>query len=174
MKKIDSKSFKEVYDSYWPILYLHAYKMLRDKDEAKDLLQDLFIHVWENKSEIRFDQIRPYLYVSLRNRIINRYAHTKVKNKYLDKVKNLPIQDLLYNHVEEGLILKELENRIEEGVKQLPKRMQEIFRLSREEYFNHSEIAEQLNISTHTVKKTINRALKEIRKKISLVIQVFG
>lgn len=170
LEKTNSNSFKEIYDSYWPILYLHAYKMLQDKDEAKDILQDLFIHVWENKSQIRFDQIRPYLYVSLRNRIINRFAHSKVKNKYLDEIKHLPVQDQLYQHVEEDLILKELEKSIDEGINQLPERMQEIFRLSREKHLNHSEIATQLNISTHTVKKTINRALKAIRSKISLLL----
>lgn len=170
MEKHDPKTFKSIYDSYWPILYLHAYKMLQDKDEAKDILQDLFIHVWENKNQIRFDQLRPYLYVSLRNRIINRFAHSKVKNKYLDEIKHLPVQDQFYQHVEEELIFKELARSIDEGINLLPERMQEIFRLSREKHLNHTEIADKLNISTHTVKKTINRALKTIRSKISLLL----
>lgn len=174
MSKPDSSSFKGVYDMYWPILYLHAYKMLQDKDEAKDILQDLFIHIWENRDQINFSQIRPYLYVSLRNRIINRYSHTKVKDRYIESMKYLSEHMHLYQHVEEDLLYKELENNIEEGINHLPERMQEIFRMSRDAELSHSEIAEYLNISPHTVKKTINRALKVIRSKITLIAIFFS
>lgn len=172
--KLNPSCFKGVYDTYWPVLYLHACKMLQDEDEAKDIVQDLFIHIWENKEQINFSQIRPYLYVSLRNRIINRYAHAKVKDRYIDSIKHLSDHLQLHHHVEEALLYKELENNIEEGINLLPERMQEIFRMSRDAQLSHSEIAEHLNISPHTVKKTINRALKVIRTKISLLTILFS
>ncbi len=168
----DMTAFYQVYMSYWPLLYSHAVRMLRDEEEAKDVVQDLFIYAWENRSKIQFDKIKPFLYVSLRNRVINRSLRSKVEQKYLKRT--FPVHNFdEYLHVEEDVVYKELEAEIEKGIEALPPKMQAIFRMSRVENLSHKEIAEQLKVTTDNVKKTINRALKIIRSGMTKIIFTF-
>lgn len=162
-------AFAELYNRYKGYLYLHAYRMLQDKDEAKDIVQELFAGLWAKRATLTMpDSVNDYLYGAIRNRIINFIAHKKVIARYTATLKNylesgIPPSD-------ERFIAKELMQLIEGEVAQLPGKMREVFELSRKHNLSHRQIATKLNISDKTVKKQVSNAIKIIKLKINLTI----
>ena len=79
LKEHDQLAFAEVYRRYWHPLFLHAYKMLNDEDQAKDVIQELFIALWSKipSTEIR-TSLKSYLYVMARNSVINYIRKNKI------------------------------------------------------------------------------------------------
>lgn len=167
IKKGDSHAFTEVYNRYWTVLFLHARKMLRDDEEAKDVVQELFTHLW-NKSEALSPNasLSAYLYKAIRNRIYNLIAHKQVINDY---------QQSLIHFMEEGELItdefireRELAAVIEQEIQLLPLKMREVFELSRKQHLSYKEIGEQLGISEHTVKRQVSNALGILRSKLGV------
>lgn len=89
MKNGDHLAYSEVYDRYFYLLFLFAYKKLRDEDMSKDFVQDLFMKVWKRKASIsESGKLSSFLYISIRIRIFDHFARHKVENKYLSFLKN--------------------------------------------------------------------------------------
>jgi RNA polymerase sigma-70 factor (ECF subfamily) len=167
--KGDEAAYTEIYNRFKGILHLHAYKKLGNLEEAKDVVQELFTAIWNNRNEMpQTDNLSGYLYQSLRNRIFNMIAHKKVEAKYIDSISQF------FN---EGYVItdhlvreKELHSRIEAEISNLPLKMQQVFLLSRKSYLSHKEIAEKLSISESTVKNQIKNALKILRSKLGTTV----
>lgn len=159
-------AFEEVYDRYWGMMYIHAYKMLKDEDDAKDVVQELFTNLWANCSALELRvSLKAYLHTALRNRILNLFNSQKVRNSYVESL-SLYFQE---QHLvaEERFREKELGHIIEQEISNLPEKMRNVFELSRKKHLSHKEIAAELQISDKTVKKQINNAIKILKLKIS-------
>lgn len=166
----DNGAFHELYTRFFPILYVHATQKVVDRQDAKDLVQDTFMHLYHKKNELgEVHNFAAYLYVLLKNRILNFVAKQSVRSTYLDKLE----QDSFNMAVENYVFERELQAQIENGVNHLPEKMRQIFILSRYEHLSHKEIAEKLNISDKTVKRQIVNALKIIKSKLHTVIILF-
>ena len=173
LKQGDRTAFTEIYNRYWPPLFLHVRKMLSDDDRAQDVVQELFTWIWQRCEQVEFNTSLPaYLYSSARNRVLNEFKHEKVKNARLEEIVSF-VQKGVYE-ADEALRLKELIYTIEAEVEKMPARMREIFELSRNENLSHKEIAERLNISEHTVRTQIQRALKLLRLKLNVPAAVMA
>lgn len=165
-KEGDHKAYSELYDRYSGVLYAHVLRRLNDREEAKDIVHELFTYLWVNRETIQiYGQFSGYLYTSVRNRVIKVIAHKTVVSRYVDvenlrKHKSLPSDFLIREN--------QLKRLIEKEVDALPPRMREVFVLSRESYLTHKEIACQLNISELTVKKQMSNALKVLRTRLGL------
>ncbi len=165
----DRKAFSVIYDRYKEVLYRHAYRMLRDEEEVKDILQELFANLWNRRFDLpHTDNLSSYLYKAVRNRVLDRIAHRKVEERYLSS---------LADFLEAGVCMtdelvreKELAQLIEKEVSKLPPRMREVFELSRRDNLSYKEIAEVLQISDKTVKKQVSNALTFLKGKIDLVV----
>lgn len=163
----DTHAFSEIYRRYRGVLYLHALRMLHDEEEAKDVLQDLFTVLWDNRHGIQYhSSFSSYLYKALRNRILDLMSHKKVEQKYIDS---------LARFIEEGECVtdqlireKELAQVIESEISLLPPRMREVFEMSRNTDLSYKQIADELHISDKTVKKQVSSALHILRNKIDL------
>lgn len=160
-------AFAELYNRYKSPLYLHAYRMLQDEEEAKDVVQEMFAAIWAKRETLVIPtSVDAYLYSSIRNRILNFIAHQKVIAKYAGS-----LVDYLENGIsvtDEKIREKELIKILENEVALLPSKMREVFELSRNQDLSHKQIAEQLNISDKTVKKQVSNAIKILRLKINL------
>ncbi|MCC8426390.1 RNA polymerase sigma-70 factor [Mucilaginibacter sp. UR6-11] len=165
LRKGDIGAFTEIHHRYYGVLYRHAGKRLPQREEIKDLLQDLFSYVWNNREKLVFNtSLAAYLYTATRNRIFNIYKHQKVKLDYVESFQQFlkhdePIADELLRE-------KELIALVEKEVAALPPQMRLIFELSRNQYLSHRQIADQLNISPFTVRKQVNNSLKILRLKL--------
>ncbi|MFD1143615.1 RNA polymerase sigma factor [Larkinella insperata] len=165
-------AFAEIYERYKGVLYLHAYRMLGDEDEAKDILQELFTALWVRRKELNFiSALSAYLYQAVRNRVLDVIARKKTEEKYIDSLSQfIASGEYITDHkVREN----ELRSIIESEVARLPAKMKEIFELSREENLSYKEIADALNISDKTVKKQVSNALKILRQRIEMIAVYF-
>lgn len=167
----NEKAFAEIYERYWGLMFHHVLKMTGDKDETKDLVQELFTNLWLNIEQIEPEtNISAYLYVSARNKVINLIRHDKVKNNYLSSLSNFANHH--QNSILEQLSAKDLSIAIDREIQNLPCKMREIFELSRKKFRSHKEIAEELQISDKTVKKQINNAIKILRLRLNIFILI--
>lgn len=168
IKEGDHLAYTQLFDRFYGLLYIHALKIIRDEDEAKDLVQELFEMIWKKRESLCFTgSISSYLYACIRNLVLNQIAHQKVRARYVDSLKEFMEQEdyLADFQVRE----QQLKQFIEEAIAALPTKMSEIFRLSRHEYLSHKEIAAKLDLSELTVKTQVKRALKILKPKFGFV-----
>jgi len=175
LKEGDEVAFTEIYERYWALLLRHARRMLKDDEEARDVLQDVFSTFWDNATTLQIkSSLSAYLYALVRNRILNMVVRDKVKANYLQSLQGF--MDEGHATTDHAIREKQLASRIEEELALLPPKMREVFLLSRDHYLSYNEIAQKLNISDNTVKKQISNALKQLRLKLGslflLVIMV--
>jgi len=172
LKNGDHMAYKEIYNRYWGILYRHSLRMLQDAEQTKDVIQDVFTMLWVKRAEFEFQvSLSAFLYASVRNRTLNQIDHSKVRTKYMDS---------LQQAIEEGecstdnlVNEKELTKRIEAELANLPEKMRVVFELSRKHDYSYKEIADELSITDHTVKKQMSNALKILRSRINFLFSIF-
>ncbi len=169
IKSEDKTAFKEVYERYFDVLYVHAYKRLHDKEEAQDVVQEIFTILWDKRESILLTTSLPaYLYTAVRNRILNIISHQQVASNYIQSLQHFIDQGSCQtDHLARE---NQLIAMIEKEIAALPPRMQEIFALSRKAYLSHREIAEELDLSEQTVKKQVNNALRILRTRLGLFL----
>lgn len=162
-------AYTEIYNRYKIVLHTHAYKWMRDREEAKDIIHELFAFLWDKRADIQFNtNLSGYLYVSLRNKIFNRVSRKKIESEYITSLQGFIDRG---NCITDHLVReKQLSNLIEKEIAELPHKMREVFELSRKSNLSHKEIAEQLGLSDQTVRKHIQHALKILRTKLGLYL----
>jgi len=169
LKSGDHSAFSEIYSRYMGILYVHALKMLRDADEAEDVVAELFTSLWEKAADLNFNNtLSAYLYRAVKNKVFNILAHRKIKEAYFESLQTY-IDGGEWNTTE-LYRAKELAKIIENEVAKMPSKMREVFEMSRNLNLSHKEIAAELGISDKTVKKQINNAIKMLRLKVNLFV----
>ncbi|RZL34833.1 MAG: RNA polymerase sigma-70 factor [Pedobacter sp.] len=167
----DEQAFTEIYHRFYGLLFIHASKRLKDEEEAKDVVQQLFESLWLKRAQVRSDgNLSAYLYTAIRHRILDIFSHQEVENKYVDSLQSFIDQDqeLTDYRVRE----KQMKALIESEIDSLPLKMREIFLLSRMENKSHKEIAEKLGISELTVKTQVKKALRILRSKLGLFVYI--
>lgn len=165
-KNGDDNAFSELYRLYWEKLFRHALTMTSCEDMAKDIVQEVFIELWDRLREQDINvSLRSYLFIMIRNRTLNLMARGKVQMKYLES---------LGDYLEKGenctdhlLRERQLREQINKQVASLPDKMRIIFEMSRNDLMTYKEIAEQLSLSDKTVKKQVSNALKILRVKLA-------
>lgn len=169
LQQKDRRAFAEIYERYWSLLYATALKITRDEAASMDVVQDIYTDFWDNPSRFAtHTSLRAYLYTTVRHRVIDAIKHQKVRERYLDSLAVFAQQYV--DDTSDTVIYSDLVRLIEAVVSDLPPRMQRIFRMSRAEGLSYAEIAQELEITEHTVKKTINRALHVLRHKLLQLI----
>lgn len=168
LKSDDHVAFTQIFDRYNKLLYSHAYNKLRNEDESRDVVQEVFIRTWEKRSAIHDNNLAGLLFTMLRNKIINLISHQKVVNDYTSSLKDYELnRSVSSDHLVREKLFAAL---IEDEIAALPPRMKEIFLLSRREHLSNKEIAAKLDLSEHTVADQIKKALRILRPKIGLIL----
>ncbi|WP_316793203.1 RNA polymerase sigma-70 factor [Pedobacter frigoris] len=169
LRKDDASAFTVIYNRYFDVLYVHAYKRLQDKDEAQDVIHELFAHIWNKRRDFFIKtNLSAYLATAVRNKILDVISHQEVESKYVSSLQGfLDEGHCITDHRVRERQLVEL---IDKGIADLPPKMREVFELSRRHQMSHKQIAEQLNLSEQTVRKQVNNALKILRVKLGLML----
>jgi RNA polymerase sigma-70 factor (family 1) len=163
--KGDEAGISCLYDLLWQKLYTYASKILQDKSAASDVIQDLFIKLWEKRAALpEVVNVEGYLFRSLKHAMLNYLQSTKIREKHLEAFSKVCSE--MDNLTLDGIYQKELVTLIKNSSANLPGRMKEIFIMNRFEHKTVSEIAKELNLSEQTVRNQINLALKKIRPTI--------
>lgn len=168
----DQQAYTELYNRFKGVLYVHAYRILQNKDDAKDVVQELFTVLWTKRASLTFKTgIASYLYTAVRNRVFDEISRKKVKSRYFESLKDFSLEEGYYT--DDLLHEKELSALIEKETAALPDKMRQIFELSRKVNLSHKEIAEQLLISDKTVKKQVSNAVRILRLKLANALMLF-
>jgi RNA polymerase sigma-70 factor (family 1) len=166
----DQVAYTEIYHRYKFILHQHAWNKVRNKEEAQDILQEVFTNLWLKRGTINISSnLSGYLYSAVRNRVLDHFSHSEVKLKYIHNIKPDLTQDVPTDHRVRENQLKAL---IEKEIAELPPRMREVFEMSRKQHMTYKEIAEKLGTSEETVKKQVSGALKVLRVKLGILVYI--
>lgn len=151
---VNKKDFEELYKEYWQRLYDFALAKTHDKDVAEEIVQDLFVTIWEKRKKLRVSNLQSYLFVSIRNKVITYYKQKIFAD--LDTATNTIAPDY-------PLFLEELEASLQGAMRQLPEKTRDIFLLNRFEGKSAHEISEKLRIPERTVEYHITQALRQLK-----------
>lgn len=164
-KEGNRSAFKLIYERYWQLLYVSACKILKDEDEAKDIVQEVFISLLHKRADLEINiSLSSYLYTAVRYKVLDVISRRKVRQDHLESLSQYISTGSL--STDRAMIEKEINAEIEKEIQNLPEKMKEVFELSRKEELSHKEIANILNISDKTVKKQISNALKLLKYKL--------
>lgn len=169
----DVMAFNIIFKKYNRELYAAAYNKLRDREEAKDVVQDVFSRLWCKAGEINLTKadLPSYLHIAVRNRIFDLISKKKSASAYLEDLRTYLLESA--EHADYLIREKQMKAMIEEEIATLPPRMREVFVLSRNHHLSHKEIAHQLNVSDQTVTDQVKKALKILKTKVSLLPILF-
>ncbi len=161
--KGDEEAFGQLFHMYWKKIFNVALKFTKSVSVSEELTQDVFLKIWIKKSElIHIKNVEAYLYTIARNHILNELRKCAKEQQFNEYLVNYfsTIDDL----PEDRLHTKELQTLVTKAVDLLPARQRRIYYMSRNESLTHEEIAIRLQISKHTVKSHINKALAFIKR----------
>jgi RNA polymerase sigma-70 factor (ECF subfamily) len=156
-------SFKVLFDAYYEALSRYAFTILNDKIEAEDIVQNVYINLWENRMKFEIQtSARALLYKSVYNASLNRLKHLKLKAKHVND--SIYTQD--HSYQEQSLDQKELMIKLNQALESLPEQCRKIFEMSRFQQLKYQEIADQLNLSIKTIENQMGKALKILRSAL--------
>lgn len=165
IKEGDRKAFDLLFKNYAQNIYRFSYSYLKSKEDAEEIVQEVFIKLWDKRSTLRIDlQISSFLFTIAYNSILNQIRKNKNRVKAIAAKK--AEQPAHHLHVEEELVFNEYQQHAQVAISSLPPQRKKIFMLSRENHLSYIEIARELNISPRTVEVHISQALKDIKKHL--------
>lgn len=173
LQKGDEEAFAYVFKTFYPPLFNYAGRILRDEEQANDVVQDTFCRLYENRSNITIHiSLKSYLYRSVYNNCIDLIRHKKVANAYVDA----KMLDFYFSRIiqlpeaELKMLDEDIGEAIREAIAHLPERCRQIFCLSKLEGLSNKQIAEQLGISVKTVETQMTTAFVRLRKELEWLL----
>ena len=164
--KGDRQAFSVVFRQYYPDLVHFAHTFLKDRSTAEEIVQDVFIRLWENRSLFCITvSLKSFLLKAVQNKCIDQLRHLKVRSQYQSAVLEHP--PLYENDTEQYLLYSELQRDLQKALKALPGELSEVFVMSRLQGRTYSEVAGKLNVSVRTIENRISKALAFLREQLS-------
>ncbi len=167
-------AFDELFRKYYRRLVYFSLNVVKNKDSAEEVVQDLFVNFWEKKDKLLLKvSLKAYLYRAVYNNSIQYY---KKQQRFVHN--DVALLGELPDDYHDILEQSEAEERIYQTIEQLPEKCKEIFKLKRFDELKNREIAEKLKISIKTVETQMTRALKYLTKNLGdlilIVISLFS
>ncbi len=165
LRKGDVFAYNELFHKYSQKVYNFSVKHLENEEDAKDLVQEIFMKIWDKRKEINEKKSFNAFLFTISLNLIRDYFRKKVKNRklvdrWLEETEPYSNSTLL------SVEFKSLEKIVSTLVDQLPQKRQMVFRLSRNEGLSNDEIAEKMNIQKKTVENHLNLALNYLRERL--------
>lgn len=169
-------AFDCLYRKYGNQLYGFALSFLKSPEEAENIIQEVFLSLWEHRhSVINEASVKYYVFSIAYNSSISVLRKKIRETKFIDHLKSL--QDIQHDTVNTELEFNELNDKLNQVIDQLPPRQREVFLLHRIDGLKYRDISERLGISVNTIENHMSKALKTIRKKLgnySIVVFLFA
>lgn len=164
----DERAFEQVFRAHYSALCGHANKILKDLEEAEEVVQDSFCKIWERREQLEItDSLKAYLFRTVHNACLNHLKHRKVRLAYAEHAG--ANQATYTNH--DSAEQSELESQVLDAMNALPEKCREVFELSRFDGLKYREIAAKLNISEKTVENQMGKAFKILRDKLGAYLK---
>lgn len=167
-------AYYQAIETYYRRLTFFVQDIIKDADEAKDVVQDIFVKLWDHRDAFTDDmtKIKAFLYISCRNRSVNLLKHIRVTEKtrqsVIDQYPQIYIPSYGESLMETALIKAELLALLYESAEQLPRRSKAIFKLYYEQGIQGMQIARMMNLSISSVRTQLGRARDFLRARFTL------
>lgn len=162
--KDDYTSYNKLFVRYYSRLCYYVYRMLMDKEDAEDVVQELFLTLWNNRKKIEINEnVSGYLYRMAKNMALN---HIRSETNYRSVLENR--EEPLSYYEENQLESEEFRISLNDCINHLPDRCKEVLLLHRVKGLKQKEIADQLSISVKTIKNQIHSSLQRLKKCLEL------
>ena len=167
------KQFEDLFRSHFADMCNMAYSIVKDRDQAHDVAQQVFVHLWDKRDELEVQgNIRAYLQRSVINSSLNfieKHRRIQYEDEYTKQQQDSAIQQDTSDFLQ-----GEMENIVKNAIENLPEKCQLVFSLSRFQEMSNQEIADHLEISVKAVEKHITRALSELRVTLKPYLHLIG
>ncbi len=163
----------EIFRRYEAKLYVYALRFSKDRELTEEILQDVFVSLWEYREEINIEiPVSALLYKIIKNKLLNAIRQeTRMQSRRKEYSTFMEIsRDLTEEHV----LLNDYHEMIDRAINSLPRQRRSIFRMNHEEGKSYDQIADALGISKNTVRKQMVKSIKYVRDflKINLKLNV--
>jgi len=163
----DQYAFEKMFHTYYSKLCVFSNSYVRSLDAARDVVQEVFIKIWDNREEFEVRQsLKAYLYQAVRNQSLNHIEKSKQKRRLSESLRKH--EDLLDEEHPIDLNTEELTQKIWKLVEELPERRRSIFILYRKHGLSYKEIAEVMDIKRKTVENQMGKSLQFLRERLDL------
>jgi RNA polymerase sigma-70 factor (family 1) len=154
--------FKEVFDKNYQYILNYLFYLSGDMELSEDLVQDVFLQLWEKRAEVKEETLKSYLFTIakncfLKNRRRQKYD-LKFRSTYFEKIENESPGYILE--------LKEFDEKLQQAIASLPEKSRVVFLMNRIDGITYREIAEQLGVTVKAVEKQMSKALMILRQKL--------
>jgi RNA polymerase sigma-70 factor (ECF subfamily) len=160
----DGHAFKQLFQKYWQPTFSEVYKRIGDQDHSKDIVQEIFTHIWARRETLIIENLPAYLETSIRNRVIKFATRQKLNHPFFRVAEYISEKNA---GADSNLLYKELHKSYEALLDTLPRKRQMIFRLRYQENLRTGEISQLLGITRKTVQNQLGKAIETL--KISLI-----
>ncbi|MBO0935362.1 RNA polymerase sigma-70 factor [Fibrella sp. HMF5335] len=158
--------FEGIFRQHYAPLCRYALPILHDTDEAEEVVQTVFLAIWECRETLLItSSLKAYLYRAVHNRCLNRLDQQKTQAAHRERAATELYADV--PSPTQGIIADELNTRLQHAIGQLPEQCRRAFELSRFDELSYKEIADQLGIALKTVENQIGKALRILRTELS-------
>jgi len=157
----DWRAFAELYERHWYRVFALAYRKLKSREIAEELVQELFATLWHKRGQQAIAQVAEYLLVAINHRVLTYIRAHRVRAHYADYCRNLVNEAT--HETEDDLAVADLSAAFLRGVELLPEKSREVFRLSRLEHQSVEEIAARLDVTPKAVEYHLTKSLKRMR-----------
>lgn len=161
LKRRDETALSVLFDTYYEKLYLFAEKYIYDSDKAHDIVQDVFLKIWENAERLELtSSIQHYLFASVRNGCLNYLKSLQIEDRNNRKYMEAYIESQNVDMVDD----EELLARIRQVLDELPEKCREVCLLRFVEGCKYAEIAARLDMNENTVKAQLHRGMERLKQ----------
>lgn len=158
--KRQTERFNDLYLKWGEALYRYSYYHLGNKEGAEDLVQEIFVKLWDKLDDVNEGKEKSYLYTMAKNYLINKGEHQKVVLKFVSQI---VVQN--QNETPQYILeINEFRDKLMKAIADLPDGQREVFLMNRIEGLKYREIADRLSLSQKAVEKRMHQALIELRK----------
>lgn len=163
----DRKAFEIIYSKYWRLLLDVAWKGLQDKPAAEDLVQGVFLSLWQKREQLQVNNLEAYLKAAVRYKVLNYIVRTKRTHQFFESFHEIFQEKIT---PETKLLAKNLQDVIHAYAAILPEKRREIFMLYVQSCLSTKEIADRLGLSQKTVQNQLGISLQGLRTKLVPVL----
>ncbi|GAA4453047.1 RNA polymerase sigma-70 factor [Nibrella saemangeumensis] len=161
LQRGNPQAFAQIYKTYWYPLYQTALARLKNREVAEEIVQELFIQLWERRENLQIGKLENYLFRALKYSIIDLIRAQVVQDRYLDHYQAFTAQE--ETTTEEETTYDTLRTCLEQGLNTLPEKTRNIFVLSRIEGWPVSRIASHFQVTDKAVEYHLTKSLKTLR-----------
>jgi RNA polymerase sigma-70 factor (ECF subfamily) len=158
-------AFDVLYKKYSKKVFKFGYSILKSTEESENLIQDVFLNLWENRHKVENDSsIKSYVFTITYNSAISVLRKKAREEKFIEYLKSL--QELHEEPANAEIEYNELSDKLDRIINKLPKRQREVYHLHKIEGLSYKQIAERLGISVNTIENHMAGALRTIRNNL--------